>query len=42
MPEMSLLSRFFNVFRKKSLDREFDEELRFHLDGDSIDMSRTA
>lgn len=29
---MSLLTRFLNVFRKASLSREFDEELRFHLD----------
>jgi TonB family protein len=28
---MSVLTRFFNLFRLTSLDRELDEELRFHL-----------
>jgi TonB family protein len=29
---MSFVTRLLNVFRKHSLDREFDEELSFHLD----------
>jgi TonB family protein len=29
---MSFISRFLNVFRPKALERELDEELRFHLD----------
>jgi putative ABC transport system permease protein len=29
---MSRVSRFFNQWRERSLEREFDEELRFHLE----------
>lgn len=29
---MSLISRFLNVFRAASLERELDDELRFHLE----------
>ena len=29
---MSKLSRFFNVWRGRSVDREFEDELRFHLE----------
>jgi TonB family protein len=27
-----LLARFFNVFRSQSLERDFDDEIRFHLE----------
>ena len=26
------MSRFFNLYRKKRLDRQMDEEFQFHLD----------
>jgi hypothetical protein len=29
---MNRLTRMFNVFRSKSLEREFEDEIRFHLD----------
>jgi len=29
---MSIISRFLNVFRPKTLERELDDEVRFHLD----------
>src|SRR6476661_3180796 len=29
---MSVISRFLNVFRSKALEREFDEEVQFHLE----------
>lgn len=32
LPDMSLLTRFLNLFRKEALERELDEELRFHLE----------
>jgi TonB family protein len=32
MPDVSALSRLVNLLRRHSLDREFDEELRFHID----------
>src|SRR5215467_11867956 len=29
---MSVLNRFYNLFRRSQLQREIDEELQFHLD----------
>ena len=29
---MSFISRFLNVFRPKALERELDDEVRFHLE----------
>ena len=29
---MSALRRFFNFWRRRSLDREFDDEIRFHFE----------
>jgi TonB family protein len=37
---MSLISRFLNVFRSKALERELDDELRFHLEERAADNRR--
>lgn len=52
MPEMGTFRRFLNVLRLRSLERDFDDEIRFHLEerarqnlaacGDADEASRAA
>ena len=39
---MSWLSRFLNVLHRNRLDRDLDEEIRFHLDARTEELIRTG